>query len=64
MERAPAMAGLFYPADSGSLRRTVVGVAAAVALGAGRGRLLDYSCSGDVTGDDSDVVAYAGMTIT
>ncbi len=42
----------------------VVGLAAATALGAGRGRLLDYSCSGDVTGDDSDVVAYAGLTIT
>jgi hypothetical protein len=42
----------------------VVGLAAAKALGASRGRLVDYSCSGDVTGDDSDVVAYAGLTIT
>ncbi len=41
----------------------VVGLAAAVALGASRCRLVDYSCSGDVTGDDRDVVAYAGMTI-
>jgi AmmeMemoRadiSam system protein B len=42
----------------------VVGLAAAARLGATRGRLVDYSCSGDVTGDDSDVVAYAGLTIT
>jgi len=42
----------------------VVGLAAAAALGAGSGRLLEYSCSGDVTGDYSDVVAYAGLTIT
>jgi AmmeMemoRadiSam system protein B len=42
----------------------VVGLAAAARLGATRGQLVDYSCSGDVTGDDSDVVAYAGLTIT
>jgi AmmeMemoRadiSam system protein B len=41
----------------------VVGLAAAARLGATRGHLVDYSCSGDVTGDDSDVVAYAGLTI-
>jgi AmmeMemoRadiSam system protein B len=41
----------------------VVGLAAAAALGAVGARLVDYTCSGDVTGDDSDVVAYAGMTI-
>ena len=41
----------------------VVGLAAAVALGARDCTLVDYSCSGDTTGDDSDVVAYAGMTI-
>jgi AmmeMemoRadiSam system protein B len=40
----------------------VVGLAAAARLGATRGHLVDYSCSGDVTGDDSDVVAYAGLT--
>jgi AmmeMemoRadiSam system protein B len=41
----------------------VVGLAAAVELGARDARLVDYTCSGDVTGDDSDVVAYAGLTI-
>jgi AmmeMemoRadiSam system protein B len=41
----------------------VVALAAAARLGAARGRLVDYSCSGDVTGDDGDVVAYAGLTI-
>ncbi len=41
----------------------VVGLAAAVCRGATRARLVDYSCSGDVTGDDGDVVAYAGLTV-
>jgi AmmeMemoRadiSam system protein B len=41
----------------------VVGLAAAVEMGARQCTLVDYSCSGDTTGDDSDVVAYAGMTI-
>lgn len=41
----------------------VVGLAAAVELGARGARLVDYTCSGDVTGDDRDVVAYAGLTI-
>ncbi|MFQ5670312.1 MAG: AmmeMemoRadiSam system protein B [Acidobacteriota bacterium] len=42
----------------------VVGCIAAVRLGAVRGRLCDYSCSGDVTGDVRQVVAYAGLTCT
>jgi AmmeMemoRadiSam system protein B len=41
----------------------VVGLAAATHLGASGASLVDYSCSGDVTGDNTDVVAYAGMTI-
>jgi AmmeMemoRadiSam system protein B len=41
----------------------VVGLATAAACGARAGRLVDYSCSGDVTGDDAEVVAYAGLTV-
>lgn len=36
---------------------------AARRLGAGRGALLDYRHSGMVTGDDRDVVSYAGMLL-
>lgn len=42
----------------------VVGLTAAVRRGATAATLVDYSCSGDVTGDDDDVVAYAGFSIT
>ena len=42
----------------------VAGLAAAVRRGATVARLVDYSCSGDVTGDDSQVVAYAGLSVT
>ncbi len=38
-----------------------VGIAAAKALGARRGILIDYSHSGEVTGDYNEVVAYVGM---
>ena len=38
-------------------------IAAAKALGANRARLVDYTHSGMVTGDDSDVVSYAGVQI-
>jgi len=39
----------------------VVGIEAAKVLGARRGILIDYSHSGEVTGDEENVVAYAGM---
>ena len=42
----------------------VVGLTAAVRRGATAARLVDYTCSGDVTGDDRDVVAYAGLSVT
>ena len=42
----------------------VVGLTAAVRRGATAATLVEYSCSGDVTGDDDDVVAYAGFSIT
>ncbi|HIC09099.1 MAG TPA: AmmeMemoRadiSam system protein B, partial [Aquificales bacterium] len=39
----------------------VVGIEVAKELGATKGILVDYTNSGDVTGDYSSVVAYAGM---
>lgn len=41
----------------------VVGLAAARELGVGPGRLVRYGNSGDVTGDDSQVVAYASILL-
>ena len=43
---------------------TAVVIEAARQLGATSGRLIDYRHSGWVTGNDSDVVAYAGVIIT
>ncbi len=40
----------------------VAGLRAARALGAGSGRLVAYTSSGDRTGDYASVVAYAGLT--
>ncbi len=37
---------------------------AAKELGASKGRLVNYSTSGDVTGDNREVVGYAGIIIT
>jgi len=42
---------------------TTVALAAAVALGASRARLAAYANSGQVTGDEGEVVAYAGLII-
>lgn len=42
---------------------TVVMLQAALALGAGTAELVAYSNSGDVTGDQSEVVGYAGVRI-
>lgn len=42
---------------------TVVMLQAALALGADNAELVDYSNSGDVTGDHSAVVGYAGVRI-
>ena len=42
---------------------TAAAVVACKALGAASAELLAYSDSGDVTGDDSEVVGYAAMTI-
>lgn len=42
---------------------TVVMLQAALALGASRAELVGYSNSGDVTGDQSEVVGYAGVRI-
>jgi MEMO1 family protein len=41
----------------------VVMLVAATALGATRARLVRYATSGDVTGDNRQVVAYAGFTV-
>jgi AmmeMemoRadiSam system protein B len=43
---------------------TALVIHAAKALGATRAELVDYSTSGDVTGDRSEVVAYAGIVIS
>ena len=37
---------------------------AAIELGASKGRLVDYTTSGDVTGDSLEVVSYAGLVIS
>jgi hypothetical protein len=42
---------------------TVVMLQAALALGADSAELIAYSNSGDVTGDQSEVVGYAGARI-
>ncbi len=42
---------------------TVVMLQAAIALGASNAELIAYSNSGDVTGDQSEVVGYAGVRI-
>jgi len=42
---------------------TVVLLAAGTRLGAGRAELVRYANSGDVTGDQSEVVGYAGITL-
>jgi AmmeMemoRadiSam system protein B len=41
----------------------VAALFAARALGANRADLVDYTHSGMVTGDDSEVVSYAGVRI-
>lgn len=43
---------------------TVVMLAAAKILGASRGELVQYGNSGDVTGDQGEVVGYAGVIIS
>ena len=40
-----------------------VGLFCAAAMGARRGEVLDYTHSGEVTGDHSEVVGYAGMVV-
>jgi len=42
---------------------TAAVVVAAAALGATRAELVAYANSGEVTGDDREVVAYAGLRI-
>lgn len=42
---------------------SVIMLAAARKLGAGQGDVVAYGTSGDVTGDQSDVVAYAGVIV-
>jgi AmmeMemoRadiSam system protein B len=39
-------------------------VVAAVARGSRRAELVRYASSGDVTGDDRDVVGYAGVVLS
>jgi hypothetical protein len=41
----------------------VAGLAAARELGAAPGRLVAYGHSGEVTGDDREVVAYASVLL-
>jgi AmmeMemoRadiSam system protein B len=43
---------------------TVVMLRAALALGATGAKLVSYANSGDVTGDQREVVGYAGVVIT
>ena len=43
---------------------TTIGLAAARDLGAQKAGLVDYTHSGKVTGDDKEVVAYAGMIVS
>ena len=42
---------------------TVVMLQAAISLGAEKAELIAYSNSGDVTGDQSEVVGYAGVRV-
>ncbi len=42
---------------------TVVMLQAAISLGAEQAELIAYSNSGDVTGDQSEVVGYAGVRV-
>ena len=42
----------------------IVMISAAKALGAKKGELVKYQTSGDVTGDNSSVVGYAGIIIS
>jgi len=42
---------------------TTIALTAAKALGASRGELIRYATSGDVTGDFSQVVGYAGLVV-
>ena len=43
---------------------TVVMLAAARELGARKGTLVRYGNSGETTGDNAEVVGYAGVVIT
>jgi AmmeMemoRadiSam system protein B len=43
---------------------TAITLVAAIELGATKAKVIDYTHSGMVTGDDSSVVAYAGAVIT
>jgi AmmeMemoRadiSam system protein B len=47
----------------GVIPATVLLIAASL-LGASKGELVSYATSGDVTGDNRSVVAYAGLTVT
>ena len=40
-----------------------LGLAAAVALGASEAQVVEYATSGDVSGDKSRVVGYAGVIV-
>ena len=46
----------------GVIPATVV-LFASLALGAGSARLIQYSTSGDVSGDRGQVVGYAGLAL-
>ena len=46
------------------VRPTAAVLVAALALGASRAALVRYTTSGDVTGDDREVVGYAGITVS
>jgi AmmeMemoRadiSam system protein B len=46
------------------VRPTTAALVAALGLGASRAALVRYATSGDVTGDDREVVGYAGVTVS
>ncbi len=45
------------------VRPTTAALVAALGLGASRAALVRYATSGEVTGDDREVVGYAGLTV-
>lgn len=71
LERVLALdpAGLYHTVRDGGITMcgvlpTVIMLAAAKELGATRAELVRYANSGDITGDQSEVVGYAGVVVS